>query len=362
MRDKRNSAWVEDDWDLPPSPLWMVTHEPKLTKFIGQLQHLRQELMAQPEMPRDITFSKKELKAVRKAFAKMILQGEDKLHRLCELLCHTFFTDYQLQSIVIGELVETKNTFTLMQPITRKELRNTTDIDLGTRQLKKLQVFDGKQWSRANLVANFVDYQPTALNPHNIHKITSRIKAEEEVWNKVVDEIFELDRIVKRDKALRQMSRYVKDIFGVKIVVDKIDDIRPMHAALQTLMWSKKALRQVQVEIEPATQTLQILEVKDYLAEAQQKLTGWQAIKSVVRWADKTFEIQIQSLPNFIREQEYLTQESHTSFRAKREQVRQQISQQIPLFGFYRELLQWLFRPKGASPPDHPYITIHLVD
>ena len=37
----------------------------------------------------------------------------------------------------------------------------------------------------ATLVANFVECQPTALNRFAVHKMTTRIKAEEELWNKV---------------------------------------------------------------------------------------------------------------------------------------------------------------------------------
>ena len=48
-----------------------------------------------------------------------------------------------------------------------------------------------------------------------------RIKAEEEIWNKVVDEIFEVDSLVERDKELRHLSRYVKKFPGrhVRIAV-----------------------------------------------------------------------------------------------------------------------------------------------
>ncbi len=48
-----------------------------------------------------------------------------------------------------------------------------------------------------------VEYLPTEPNPWNIYRLHTRIKAEEAIWNKVVDEIFELDRLVRQDKALR---------------------------------------------------------------------------------------------------------------------------------------------------------------
>ena len=60
------------------------------------------------------------------------------------------------------------------------------------------------------------------VNEWGVFKCISRIKAEEEIWNKVVpvlvelkftwnlevvDEIFEIDNIVKREKQLRHLSR-----------------------------------------------------------------------------------------------------------------------------------------------------------
>ena len=84
-------------------------------------------------------------------------------------------------------------------------------------------------------MANFVEYQPTALNRFAVHKMTTRIKAEEELWNKVCDELFSLDTLVARDKELRNLSRYVKDVFGLKIVVGKPEDAQELQETLSAL-------------------------------------------------------------------------------------------------------------------------------
>src|SRR6185436_6881166 len=110
----------------------------------------------------------------------------------------------------------------------------------------KLRFFDGRDWSKANLVANMVDYQPTEVNVYSIHKIISRIKAEQEIWNKVVDEIFDLDSIVVRDKKLQHLSRYVKDVFGIKIIVGNLDDVYKIHMALVELTWPDVSLEKCQ--------------------------------------------------------------------------------------------------------------------
>lgn len=219
------------------SPLWMVTREHRLNELVVQLQSLRRHLIANPAIPRVIRFSRKNLDEVRNGFAAMICRGESKLHQLSGLLAHTFLDHFQVESVVIGEVETTGETFTLSQNIPHESLFTTTDIDLGNRQLGKLRFFDGNSWSAAGLVANVVDYHPIEPNRYTVHRITSRIKAEEEIWNKVVDEIFNLDSIVKRDKKLRHLSRYVKDVFGIKIVAGTEANVRDLHRALQALQW-----------------------------------------------------------------------------------------------------------------------------
>jgi hypothetical protein len=207
-----------------------------------------------------------------------------------------------------------------------------------------------------------VEYQPLEPNSYNIHKLVSRIKAEQEIWNKVVDEIFGLDHLVARDKELRMLGRYVKDIFGIKIVVGEVDDIYRVQNSLIELIWPDVMLEKVGIEPLDLTKQLSFMEVKDYLAHSRSKLTGWEAVKSVVHWSGKTFEIQVQTLRNFLREREFLTRESHMSFRANREKVREQVAGQIPLFGFYQELLRWLFLYPDTPPPTHKRVILRLVD
>jgi hypothetical protein len=343
------------------SPLWMVTTEPLLNEFVSQLQHLRRAIDEQPAIEHELCFSQAGLDAVRAAFASMIRHGEEQVHRLAQLLCATWLTSFQVQSVVIGEIETTSERFTLAQTIAPADVYTSTDLDLGNRQISKLQFRSEDGWSRALLVANTVDYQPTEPNRYAIHRISTRIKAEEEIWNKVVDEIFDLDTLVRRDKKLRHLSRYVKDIFGVKIVVGSVADAYRVQQALRELHWSDAQLLAQQIEPGDGTNRLRMVEVKDYLGAGQHKRSGWQAIKSVVQWSGKTIEIQIQPLYNFLHEREILTRESHTSFKAHREQVRDQVAAQVPLFRFYRDLLVWVFRTPSAPPPLHEGVRVRLV-
>ena len=346
------------------SPLWMVTRQPLLNEFVHYLTKILAHLRAQPEDQHDIVFSRQKLQEVRRAFSAMILRGEQDLHKLSELVCLKHLSNYQLSSVVVGEIDATKERFVLSQGLSPKDLYSTSDLDLGTRQLAKLRFIDKGVWSPASLVANFVEYQPTEPNSLRIQKIISRIKAEEEIWNKVVDEIFDLDGMVRRDKQMSHLSQFVKDVFGLKIVVGAPADVMPMYRALLDSTWDDDMLTSLGLEPGAELAKLEHMETKNYLTQDGRKNSGWAAMKSVVRWGGRTFEIQIQPLRNYFNEQEYLTKESHAGFKARRELLRDEIARKIPLFGFYQALLRWLFlgEAEPEQAPNYPGVNIVLSE
>jgi hypothetical protein len=343
------------------SPLWLLTQNPTLNNLITKLQNYK-ELLTESTQEVFVIFSESEIAAARQNFSEMILMGEKRLHQLCELLCDSFFEDYQIESNVIGEIVSTGERFNLTQSISREQLYSTTDIDLGNRQINKIRFLDNKYWSEAFLVSNTVNYQPAQSNDLNIHRIISRIKAEEEIWNKVVDEIFDLDSLIKRDKKLRHLGRYIKDIFGIKILVDEDDDTAIVQRALQNLKFSPVQLTKIGLNANQSNNKLKLLEFKDYLSSGNAKISGWKAYKSVFIWNGKMFEIQIQTLSNFLHEREWLTNQSHQGFKIKRENIRDVVAGQMPLFRFYRELLKWLFSDIQQQPPVYPGVILKIID
>ena len=352
---------------LPPlpreeyrSPLWLITQDPLLTSFVSALQDQRRAIMEEPEREHVLHFSGDQLDDVRESFAATIRRGESRLHRLCGLLCHLYFNQYEIGSVVIGEVAANSERFTLVQRITQEELFTLTDLDLGNRQLSKLRFLDDGQWRQPNLVANLVEYQPLELDARGIHRITSRIKAEEEIWNKVVDEIFEMDELVQRDKQLAHLSRYVKDIFGLKVVTTESGKVRRFHEDLGRVEFSAEQLAALEVPFQDNTRRLEFVEVKDYLDRGEAKRSGWKAIKSVISWWGDTFEIQVQPLRNYLQERERLTRESHASFKTRREQLRGEISKLLPLYGFYRDLLRWLFLRPDEAPPTYPNVKVQI--
>ena len=342
------------------SPLWLVTQDPVLSAWVGGLQEVVSDQLAHPDRPHHLRVSLSAIDPMRDHFSALIRQGESRLHCLCAALCQTLLRGWEIHSVVIGEMPSTGERFTLVQNLHPDELSQLTDLDLGTRQLSKLRISDGKgAWHQPVLVANFLDYEPFELHPHGIFRIASRIKAEEEIWNKVVDELFHIDTLLKRDKQLRHLSRYVKDVFGLKIVVEQ-ERVRSLHEQLEQLHFEAEVLEALNVPRGRSTNQLRVMEHKDYLKEPKE--SGWKAIKSVVRWWGNTFELQIQPLRNYLRERERLSRESHSSFRGRREEMRAELARRLPLYGFYRDLLRWLFLRSQGRPPELPGLTLELVD
>jgi hypothetical protein len=343
------------------SPLWMVSQAPHLNALVVALQRHREALDAGQGGER-LAFSRAEVARARAEFSDMIRRGERDLHLLASLLAERFLGSVQRRSVVIGEIERTRERFTLTLDVTEEEVIGTTDIDLGNRVLARLAIADHRGWLRAALISNVVEYEADAPNPDSVYRLLTRIKAEEEIWNKVADEIFELDRLVLRDKQLRHLGRYVKDVFGVKVVVGTAAEAERLQKVIQTLRFDDAALVARKLPLTEEHRALQFIEVKNYLETESRKRSGWSAMKSVVAWAGRTFEVQVQPLSNFLHERERLTRESHASFKSTRERVRDEIAARMPLFGFYRSLLRWLFVDPSEAPPIHEGVEVVLTE
>ena len=154
----------------------------------------------------------------------------------------------------------------------------------------------------------------------------------------------------------------MKDVFGVKIVVGDADAARALHDALLKVEWQPEMLARHSVPVGAAASRLEFIEVKDYMARDGRKATGWEAIKSVFKWWDIMIEVQVQPLWNYHQEREFLTRQSHAGFKAHREALRNQIADTIPLFGFYRNLLRWLFLSPDEPAPAFSSVQIVIRD
>jgi hypothetical protein len=348
------------------SPLSMVMQSAGVQRLIEQLQRVRQRAQSNPQRTHALHFSLDELRCTREDFDRAMRRGQSKLHRLCGLLAQTYFcSPYEVRSQVVGELVETRERFLLGETLDPRTLYSYTDSELARRKIQRLgfRVEGKSDYTRARLVANLVEYSPEEDRGTGILKLTSRIKAEQEIWNKVVDEIFELDQLVARDKKLCELSRFVKDIFGLKFIVTDSAAADSLLYRLAQRQWTDEERTEAHVPLETNTGSLQVLETKNYQSDYT-KTSGWKAHKSVVQWWDATFEIQVQSMHSYFRELQRLNQDSHESFRQQRAQLRARVAEQLPLFAFYTDLLRWLMGPQPLQgpPPTFPGIVLELSD
>ena len=346
---------------LEVSPLWMVSQAPALNELVTGLKHARLALES-GTFGGQLTFSKTQLTRARAEFGAMIRRGEKDLHALAGLLAQELLGTFALRSSAIGEIERTRERFTITVDVSEDDLAASTDLDLGTRVLARLAIADHRGWMRAGLVSNVVEYEPAGPTQHNVYRILTRIKAEEEIWNKVVDELFDLDSIVLRDKQLRHLGRYVKDVFGIKLVVGSEEDAYRLHERITALSFAEDRLALRKLPSDESYRRLELVETKDYLQRPSRKQSGWTALKTVVKWAGRTFEIQVQPLSNFLHERERLTRESHASFKSRRESVRDEVAERLPLFGFYRALLRWLFLDPTSEAPHHEGVEVVLAD
>jgi hypothetical protein len=348
--------------DAATSPLWMVSQAPALNQLVVALQQHRRNVDGGAATTSKLAFSKAHVARARAEFSDMIRHGERDLHLLAGLLAEHFLGNVRRRSVVIGEIEKTRERFTLAVDVSEADVVESTDLDLGNRVLARLAIADHRGWLRAHLFSSVVEYEADHPNALSVYRLLTRIKAEEEIWNKVSDEIFELDQLVLRDKQLRHLGRYVKDVFGIKIVVGSPEDATRLHDSLEQLVIGDDVLTARGLDVDDEHRRLRFIEVKDYLESDSRKRSGWSALKSVVHWSGRTFEIQIQPLSNFLHERERLTRESHASFKSTRERVRDEVAARMPLFGFYRALLRWLFVDPSSDPPIHDGVEVVLSD
>ena len=343
------------------SPLSMVLQTPAIHEFIAYLTEKKEQQERDPRQHLRFEVSRRFLNVVRTAFRQNILQGERHLHYLAHFLSRRLFSgDFELYSNVLGMLPDGNRPFLIRERITDATLLSETDIDLGNHLLANFRYQSKQQWVPLDLIANFIEYLPCGRLNTGVSRITSRVKAEEEIWNKVADEIFNFDALVNRDKHLRQFSKYIKDVFGVKLICDDVAACVRVHDQLSAFRFRESDLQGLRADNGAATtpddgngklEALEFIETKDYLTcdPAQKKQTGWEALKSVVRWGPQLFEIQVQPLVNYYLEIDYMAAPSHRSFKQQRDALRDEVAQRVPLYGFYRDLLKMLFLEKDVA-------------
>lgn len=356
---------------LETSPLYMMSGKEMMSEFhqfVTELTEARHMLERTPEREVELTISYSRVMKLKNDFTIATLEGEEQLHKLTELVATDLFSSgrlilppsvddrlYTRSSVVVYREADTGETRIITEDVTDSDLYQVTDLELAMRAIRE---------EGCELVCNTVQYHghEEFSNSHRVKDIYNRVKADEEIFNKLVDEIFEIDKIYTVDKQRGALSNYIKDVFGLKIVVDS-EDPQKLYGvldALRGMKWGEDRFEDGVVLFTPEHSRLKEAEVKDYIKSP--KKSGWQGLKAVYKWGHAVFEVQIQSQESYNAERSNKTTQSHSAYRQRREEFRRQVARDYPLYGHYREMLKWLFVESSKSPPEHSHLKIRLVD
>jgi len=345
------------------SPLTLLTRNPRLASFIEGLRRFKEELAgaraAGRSPPDPLRLSFDEVVAAREAFDEAVRRGETRLYGLAWLLSIPLLgTDridlrYHLFCRPARQMAGRR--MLIVEPIDAAEIGRESDLSLASRIAARYRYDpDGKGHQWLDALAGLVEFQPLESTQWSLAlKLTTRVKAEEEIFRKLTDEIFEIDRLMARDKQLSPFSKYVKDTFGMKIIAHDKSTCYRIEERLGRMRLDPTLLSRHGLELpdfDPShenTRWLVLMESKDYIGCAPhlKKKTGWEAIKNVYAWAGEVIEIQIQTEANYELELNHLSGTSHVTFSEKRRELRRRLAEEIPLYGDFQALLRWLVGP-----------------
>ncbi|MGM0578519.1 MAG: hypothetical protein ACQEXJ_22535 [Myxococcota bacterium] len=342
---------------LGASPLAMLirdehTHDllERLGAHLAALRRASRDGEPRPEL----VLSRTHIAYVRQHWESSVLQGERRLYGLATLLAWNLLRTRSLQLVarIIASPRDEREPqrITIEEILSREDLERHSDYSLADRLAARYRYRStpAGDFGRLYPRASFLEFRPLeTVDVAPATRVLTRVKIEDQIWNKVCDAFFDIDRYVRRDKILNQQSKYIKDVFGIKVLTPHRDDSYRVADAIRDAQFDPADLEPFEFTAEPR---LHLIERKDYLVlpEEQKKATGWEALKDVYRWSDRVFEIQIQTEANYFLEAWDLSKTSHRTFEMQREVLREVLDQRVPHYREFRQLLKALFR--GGRP------------
>jgi len=339
------------------SPLRLLSLDPRTQSLLLRIQKQLDALRAasaSARKPPTLTLELADVRHARKQWEAGVLRGERGLYDLATLLAGQLLGTPRFEIVarlVAGpdEKEEGPSRIVIEEMLSPDDLKKATDHTLAGRIARRYQyrTNSGADFGRLYPRASFLEFRPLeAGDEAYVTKLTTRVKINDQIWNKVCDALFEVDRIMQRDKILNKASKYIKDVFGIKLLTNRVADSYLVEEQLARLRFGNKELSRLGVPLESA-ESLSLLERKDYIAPppSRRKKTGWQAIKNVYRWRDQVFEVQIQTQANYFLEASHLSNTSHRTFEMQRRKVRRQLEERVMYYGDFRRLLKMLFKP-----------------
>jgi len=363
---------VEVDAD---SPIAMLVKDERTNRLLHSLQQQLEALRASDGLsPPVLVLEKKDIDYCRDTWDHGVLRGEHRLYDLAALVCRRLTGTSNIQHVarvVVGPKEEEEAPggarIVIEEHITHENLKRFTDYSLATRITRRYR-YRASHEQPFNVLyprASFLELWPLDVREESpATRVLTRVKTNDQIWNKVCDALFAIDSLLARDKLLNPHSKYVKDVFGIKVLTPRKSDSYRVEKILDGLTWSFDELATIGLPAEVGLQKLDVVERKDYLTVPleQKKRTGWEAIKNVYRWGGHLFEVQVQTEANYFLEALHLTDTSHRTFEMHRRQMRRDLEQQVPHYAEFRRLLKMLFRRDddglGELEQALPWLTI----
>lgn len=317
------------------SPLSIVTKDEKLNGFLHRLEEFVGYARLNREEEHTFVLNKSELEEVRGRYKSITLEAESALHQLSSLLSTRYLgAAWSVQSQVCIERPSSRGVTRAVfsEPVLPEELLHTTDLEFAQRVLSE---YNGR------LIYSLYDYSPTygAPRKHGAEHVRARLKTPESVITKIADQVMRLDSQVG-GKKIDNFTVYLKDVCGLAIIVENESQVRRVFEDLIKHRWSDRELETVGLEQNDSVRRFQIFEVKEKLGKNDK---SWRGIKFAGFWKGTCFEVQIKTEQMLFREQAHHTEESHSRYKAKREELRRQFSEQEQLYPFIRDLLVHVF-------------------
>lgn len=339
------------------SPLAMLIKDERTNKLLAELATQLDELRRSERRgraPRPLKLKQSEVDYCRAQWDMGVRRGEQRLYDLATLVARRVLETDQIQlvaRIVAGPKEEDEQPGTeriiIEEKVERGLLTQYADHALAGQisDHYRYRPHPDRPWSKLYPRASFLQLLPLVTSESALAtRVLTRVKASHQIWNKVCDALFDIDRIAKRDKILNPRSKYVKDVFGIKVLTTHRQDSYAVDRLLDNVQFSVAELGALGVD-DDRCRHLELLERKDYLAlpPERRKKTGWEAVKNVYRWGGQVFEMQIQTHANYFLEEGDLSRTSHRTFEMQRRRLRYDLEERVPHYADFRRLLKSIF-------------------
>ncbi len=340
-----------------PSPLALLIHDERtivlLQSLSDQLHKLRESEL-RGTVPPLLVLHDDEIRHARRSWQQAVLAGEHRLYDLATLLAWRLLGTRKIQ-LVARVLCSSRHEpemrrIAIEEVLSRVDLKRYTDHTLASRIARRYRYRISHRSPYDKLIhrASFLELRPLeAVSDAMATKVLTRVKVDDQIWNKVCDALFDVDNLVARDKILNPLSKYIKDIFGIKALTVNREQTYRVQDALTTMAFTPEELADLGQAFEGG-EHLELIEEKDYVGVPlkQKKQTGWEALKNVYSWQEQVFEMQIQTEANYHLETSDLSDTSHHTFEMRRRALREKLDGLIPHYQEYRSVLKILFKPQ----------------